>query len=201
MMLEKLYRKLKRCKAQHELNQYTRLSKDSYYGGNFSVDLRAPKENHIYLKTGNHCIIEGKFVFETSSGYIQLGDRVHVGKSTFISINEIIVEDDATIAWGCLFYDHNSHSVEWEERKQDTDQEYADIRAGRSSIASKNWSVVKSAPIRICQKAWIGTGVTVLKGVTIGEGAVVAAGSVVVKDVAPWTMVGGNPARLIKNLR
>ena len=60
---------------------------------------------------------------------------------------------------------------------------------------------MKSAPIHICSKAWIGTGVTLLKGVTIGEGAIVAAGSVVVKDVPPWTVVGGNPAQIIKNLR
>jgi acetyltransferase-like isoleucine patch superfamily enzyme len=38
----------------------------------------------------------------------------------------------------------------------------------------------------------------ILPGVTIGEGAVVAAGSVVVKDVEPWTVVGGNPAKVIK---
>jgi acetyltransferase-like isoleucine patch superfamily enzyme len=40
----------------------------------------------------------------------------------------------------------------------------------------------------------------VLKGVTIGQGAVVAAGSVVTKDVAPFTLVAGNPARFVKNL-
>ncbi|MBW7952730.1 MAG: antibiotic acetyltransferase, partial [Chitinophagaceae bacterium] len=38
----------------------------------------------------------------------------------------------------------------------------------------------------------------ILKGVTIGEGAIVAAGSVVTKDVAPYTIVGGNPAKFIK---
>ena len=52
----------------------------------------------------------------------------------------------------------------------------------------------------MCSKAWIGTGVKVLKGVTIGEGAIVAAGAVVTKDVEPWTMVGGNPAVVIKKL-
>ena len=40
----------------------------------------------------------------------------------------------------------------------------------------------------------------ILKGVTVGEGAVVGAGSVVVKDVRPWTIVGGNPAREIKEI-
>lgn len=46
---------------------------------------------------------------------------------------------------------------------------------------------------------WIGHGVIVVAGVTIGDGAIVAAGSVVVKDVEPCTIVGGNPARFIKN--
>jgi maltose O-acetyltransferase len=52
----------------------------------------------------------------------------------------------------------------------------------------------------INDKAWIGFNAILLKGVVIGEGAVVAAGSVVTKDVEPWTMVAGNPARVIKRL-
>lgn len=54
------------------------------------------------------------------------------------------------------------------------------------------------APITICDGVWIGARATILPGVTIGEGAVVAAGAVVTKDVAPWTVVGGNPAKFIK---
>lgn len=46
---------------------------------------------------------------------------------------------------------------------------------------------------------WIGHGVVILAGVKIGDGAIVAAGSIVTKDVAPCTIVGGNPARFIKN--
>ncbi len=45
---------------------------------------------------------------------------------------------------------------------------------------------------------WIGHGATVMPGVTIGDGAIVATGAVVTKDVAPFTIVGGNPARLIR---
>ncbi len=56
------------------------------------------------------------------------------------------------------------------------------------------------APVRIGADAWLGSNVTVLPGMTIGEGAVVAAGAVVTRDVAPRTMVGGVPAKLIKEL-
>lgn len=53
-------------------------------------------------------------------------------------------------------------------------------------------------PVTICDNVWIATGAIVLLGVTIGEGAVVAAGAVVTKDVEPWAVVGGNPAKFIK---
>jgi maltose O-acetyltransferase len=56
----------------------------------------------------------------------------------------------------------------------------------------------KGRPVVISDWAYIGTRVTILPGVTIGEGAVVASGAVVTKDVDPWTMVGGVPAKFIK---
>ena len=56
------------------------------------------------------------------------------------------------------------------------------------------------APIKIGNHVWIGSNSTVLSGVTIGEWAVVAAGAVVTKDVPPYTMVGGVPAKIIKKV-
>lgn len=56
---------------------------------------------------------------------------------------------------------------------------------------------LKTAPIKIGDMAWICSRAIVMPGVTVGEGAVVAAGAVVTKDVAPWTIVGGNPAKEI----
>lgn len=55
-----------------------------------------------------------------------------------------------------------------------------------------------TAPIKICDGVWIGARAIIMPGVTIGEGAVVAAGAVVTKNVAPWTIVGGCPAKFIK---
>lgn len=56
----------------------------------------------------------------------------------------------------------------------------------------------RNAPIVIEDHVWIGSRAIILKGVTVGRGAVIAAGSVVTRDVAPFTIVGGNPAKLIR---
>lgn len=52
-------------------------------------------------------------------------------------------------------------------------------------------------PVKICNQAWIAAKATILPGVTIGEGAVVGACAVVAKDVPPWSVVVGNPARVV----
>jgi acetyltransferase-like isoleucine patch superfamily enzyme len=56
----------------------------------------------------------------------------------------------------------------------------------------------RSAPIHIGDRVWIGLNAVILKGVTIGDGAVVAAGAVVTRDVPPGSLVGGVPAKVIK---
>lgn len=195
---------LKKIRNKRKINilsekGWVRLDSSSIYGNEFRVELRHPQEKE-YLFVGGNSIIDGHYIFESESGHISIGERTHIGGSIFISINDIKIGNDVTIAWDCLFYDHNSHSVKWEERKNDTIQELADIKLCGDAIKNKNWGVVKSKPIVIGDKVWIGVGCKVLKGVTIGEGAVIAAGSVVVKDVPAWTLWGGNPATFIKKI-
>lgn len=57
---------------------------------------------------------------------------------------------------------------------------------------------LKTAPIKVGNGVWIGAEAYIGPGVTIGDGAVIAARAVVVRDVSAWTVVGGNPARVIK---
>ncbi len=56
-----------------------------------------------------------------------------------------------------------------------------------------------TAPINIGDRSWVAAGAFIAPGVSVGEGAVVGARACVFKDVEPWTVVGGNPARVIKN--
>lgn len=60
--------------------------------------------------------------------------------------------------------------------------------------------IITGKPVRIGKGAWVGAGSSVLPGITVGDYAVVGAGSVVTKDVAPWTIVAGNPARFIREI-
>lgn len=129
------------------------------------------------------------FIFESDSGVIKIGKRTFINAGTnIISINEIEIGDDVTIGWNIYIYDHDSHSLDYRFRKDDIERQREDFYANRNFIFSKDWSTVKSAPVKICNKVWIGFNAIILKGVTIGEGAIVAAGAVVTKDVPAWTV-------------
>ena len=141
------------------------------------------------------------FIFESDSGVIKIGKRTFINAGTnIISINEIEIGDDVTIGWNIYIYDHDSHSLDYRFRKDDIERQREDFYANRNFIFSKDWSTVKSAPVKICNKVWIGFNAIILKGVTIGEGAIVAAGAVVTKDVQAWTVVAGNPATIVKKI-
>ncbi len=64
----------------------------------------------------------------------------------------------------------------------------------------KDWFTVSRKEINIRDKAWIGFNSIILKGITVREGTIVGAGSVVTKDVPPWTIVAGNPAKIIRGI-
>lgn len=75
------------------------------------------------------------------------------------------------------------------------------ILSSHSNFSNVSQSVSqKERYVIIGNDVWIGAGAIIMNGVTIGEGAIVGAGSVVTRDVPPFTVVAGNPARIIKEL-
>ena len=77
---------------------------------------------------------------------------------------------------------------------------HAVISSRQHPTTLPRWGVTEDAPIAIEDDVWIGAKATILKGVRIGRGAIVAASSVVTSDVEPWTIVAGNPARVVRRL-
>lgn len=114
---------------------------------------------------------------------IIIGDNVGISGSTICATTSVTIGNNVLIGSGCLISDTDSHPIDWEDRLYDRNQK------------------TRKAPIVIKDNAFIGARSIILKGVTIGEGAVVGAGSVVSKDVPPYTVVAGNPARVVKTLQ
>lgn len=143
------------------------------------------------VSVGRDCILNNRLSFDRKGAEFVCGDRCYIGASHIVTAERIVLGDDVVISWGVTIVDHNSHAIEWSLRANDV-LEWA---RGR-----KDWTHVKIAQVRIESKVWIGFNAVVLKGVTIGEGAIVAASAVVTKDVPPYCLVAGNPARVIRKL-
>jgi len=164
----------------------------------FGVEFRTERDK-VCVDIGDDCILKNKIVFETDTGYVKIGNGCYIGGSRIISAAGVDIGDWVTMAWGITIYDHNSHSLDYRERINDQKQQLQDWDSG-NFIRNKNWSVVSKKPVSIGDYVWIGFDAVILKGVTIGTGAIVGACSVVASDVEPWTVVAGNPARVIKRL-
>lgn len=143
------------------------------------------------LKIGAGSMVSSYIRFDRANTEVCIGDRVYIGKSNIVCACSINIGNDVLVSWGCTFVDHNSHAIAWKDRAND-------VKDWTTSY--KEWGCVSASPITVMDKVWIGFGVIILKGVTIGEGAIVGAGSVVTNDVPAWSIVAGNPARLIREL-
>jgi acetyltransferase-like isoleucine patch superfamily enzyme len=143
------------------------------------------------LSIGEGSIFEGGIASDRNGSEVLIGRNTFFGGSTIVTALRVEIGDDVLVSWGCTIVDHDSHVLPWAGRKDDVREQYH----GR-----KNWQGVGMRPVRIADKSWIGFNVIILKGVTVGEGAVVAAGSVVTRDVPAFTLVAGNPARVVRSL-
>ncbi|MDP4268280.1 MAG: DapH/DapD/GlmU-related protein [Bacteroidota bacterium] len=117
---------------------------------------------------------------------ISIGDNVYIGPgAVFLSSVSYIKIGDKT------FFGPNTTIVTGNHSNYIIGKLMADYQL-------KDKLPTDDAPVIISNDVWIGTGAIILKGVTIDRGAIIAAGAVVTKDVPPYAIVSGVPARLIK---
>jgi len=205
-----MFSKIRQILSKHHFNKmlkvaapYIAVDKSAVLLPSVNFVFHTPRKN-IGVTVGKDSIVGCNCFFESSEGKITIGEHSYIGGgNTLISRSEINIGNDVMISWGCWIYDHNSHSLNWEDRYKDIDAHLQSLKTaegGGNMYLTKNWETVKSAPIKICDRVWLGFNSIILKGVTIGEGAVIAAGSVVVKDVPPYVVAAGNPARVVKEV-
>jgi chloramphenicol O-acetyltransferase type B len=119
-----------------------------------------------------------------------------MGKFSFCGYDCEIINADIgsfTSIANCVVIGGGRHPMEWAGMSPV-------FYEGRDSVKAKFSEHVREQPRRVSigHDVWLGRSVIVLPGVTIGDGAVVGAGSVVTKEVPPYAIVAGNPARLIR---
>jgi len=137
------------------------------------------------ITIGDDCRIEHHVYFHYDGMYspgksIEIGNRTFIGTGCEFNImGSIAIGEDCLIASGCRFVDHD----------------HGTARGTLMRIQRCN-----CRPIEIGNNVWIGANAVVLQGVHIGDGAVIAAGAVVRNSVAANTIVGGVPARLLRDL-
>ncbi|KAF5507551.1 putative maltose O-acetyltransferase [Colletotrichum aenigma] len=131
-------------------------------------------------RVGENVVVEAPFVCDY--GYnIVIGQNVIVGRScTILDAAEVNIGDNCHVGPNVSIYAATLHTDP--KRRQ----------------GSKGPQIGR--PVTIDQDCWIGGGVTILPGITIGKGSTVGAGSVVTKNVPPFTIVGGNPARVLRGI-
>lgn len=153
------------------------------------IERRHPEARII---VGDDCVVAGTLVAEVADSRLSIGNRVFIGGGSLIDcLAEVRIEDDVLISYQVLIMDSDNHSIRAAERVGDLQR----WREGRY-----DWSRVNRKPVIIKSRAWIGARATLTKGVVVGEGGIVASGAVVTKDVPPYTIVAGNPARIIREL-
>lgn len=146
------------------------------------------------VEIGSRSCVRGVLETQRNGGSIQVGKNCYIGDHTRIwAADSIIIGNHVLIAHNCNIFDNDTHPINLYERREDAENIiWKGIR--------NDYKTLRYAPIVIEDDAWIGCNCIIMKGVSIGEGAIVAAGSVVTKDVPAKTIVGGNPARILKYL-
>lgn len=189
----KVYRRLPPALAQYFRLLRPRFADEEGKGvAWFGLHCVQRREGGGFVAVGDSSRIEGALICHRRDSRIVIGARTSIGGATVIeSLLNVTIGDDCLISHYVTIQDHDSHPLAWEHRRSDV----ANWLAGL-----KDWTHVEHADVTIERRCWVGTRCIILKGVHLGEGCVVGAGSVVTRSFPPYSVIAGNPARLIRSL-
>jgi acetyltransferase-like isoleucine patch superfamily enzyme len=169
------------------------LDEDTYVETTFSFYLyRSKRERGVEIRRGASTYL-GTMFDVGPQGRVTLGEYALVHGARIICDSEVFIGDYALISWNVVLMDTHRLSTNSAERRR----ELENLAAREDRVLS---SQVAARPIHIERNVWIGFDACILPGVRIGEGSIVGARSVVTQDVPPFTIVAGNPARIIREL-
>jgi len=152
------------------------------------------QNNPSRIRIGNGTHVRGELLIFANGGEIVIGDHCYVGEGSRIwSAERITIGNNVLIAHNVNIVDTNAHEMNHLERA-------AGFQRLMKEGHPRTKNNVLTAPVLIGDYAWISFNVCILKGVRIGEGAIVAGGSVITDDVPEFTLVAGNPAKIISKL-
>lgn len=172
-------------------HQIATIGRSTTFGVGGLISNPSADRNRVCIADGGE--IHGTLKVFPASGIIRIGVNCFVGPGGRIwSGNRVVVGDNVLISHDVEIHDSNAHPLSAAARRgQNKSSPWV------KSLADID---VETAPVEIGNDVWIGFRSVILKGVTIGDGAVVAANTLVTADVEPWTLVGGNPMRVIRKL-
>ena len=149
-------------------------------------------QNKYDIVIGKRREIKGQ-LFSFEGGKILIGNNVFMNYNSFIgSMEAVTIGNDVIIATNVRIFDNNNHPTSPTQREMMSHNDfYGELWT---------WKYAEHKPVVIGDNVWIGEFSAILKGVTIGKGSIVASHSVVTKDVPPYVIVAGNPARVVKRL-
>lgn len=149
-------------------------------------------KNPERIKIGDTSVVMGS-VYVTKNGSIEIGDHFYLGRNSFIgSEKNIKIGRCVIISNDVYIYDNNNHPTSSKKREIMSLNGFSNDNWG--------WHHSNSAPVIIDDNVWIGQYSTILKGVHIGKGSIVGTRAVVTKDVPPYCIVAGNPAKVVKQI-
>lgn len=127
------------------------------------------------------------------NGHVSVGEFTLLNGVRIICDQEISIGDYCLISWNTVLMDTDRLPRQAQARR-------AELEAASRRQPRRFEATPQVRPIHIASNVWIGFDSCILPGVRIGEGSVVGARSVVVEDVPPYTVVAGNPARVLRQL-